>query len=78
MFANLGLKINLEETEALYQLPLGCHDNGQDIKEVKVLAQVNKFKYLGSTVTNNKRTNVERGTLMSNSSKAFDGLRKQD
>ena len=44
--------------------------------EGQVLTLINKFKFLGFTVTNN-RLDVELNTQTSNVSKAFGGLRKQ-
>ena len=45
--------------------------------ESQVLTQINKFKYLGSTVTNQNRLDVKLDTWMSDASKAFTALRKQ-
>ena len=61
----------------MYQPPVESYDIGQHIKtEGLILTQVNKFKYLGSTVAN-IRLDVELDTQMSNASKAFGELRKQ-
>ena len=39
----------------MYQPPLGSHDTSQVIQiEDQVLTQVNKFKYLDITVSNNR------------------------
>ena len=49
---------------------------GKDIPiEDQVLTQVNKFKYLGTTVTHNNRIDTELDTRTSNGSKAFGGVR---
>ena len=77
-----GLKIYLKKTEVMYQLPPGSDDIGQDI-EIKgpVLTQVNKFKYLDSTVVNNNnRQETELNTQTSNALnafKSFGGLRSE-
>ena len=45
-----GLKINLKETDIMYQPSLGSHDIDQDILiEGQVLIQINKFKQLPTT-----------------------------
>ena len=74
-----GLKINLKKTEVMYQPPpLGSHDIGQDLpKEGQVLTQVNKYKYLDSTVASNNRLDAKLDTQTTNASKAFDGQRKR-
>ena len=51
------------------------HNIGQDILiEGYVRSQENKFKYLGSTVANNNRLNVELDARTSNTCKSFDEL----
>ena len=65
------------KTEVVYQTPQGSYDTGQNIQiEDLVLTQVNKFKYLGCTVINNSKLDVELDTQMSNASKAFSEMRK--
>ena len=73
-----GLKINLKKTKVMYQTPPGSPDIGYDIQvEEQVLSQVNKFKYLGSTVANKNKLDAEPDTWMSNVTKTFDRPRKQ-
>ena len=58
------LKIEHKKTEAMYQPFPGSHNIGQNIQiESQVLTQVNKFKYLDSTFTNNNRLEAELKTL---------------
>ena len=60
----------------MYQPPSPeSYDIGQDVQiEGQVLTQVNKFKYLGSTVTKTNRLDVELDTWLSNTSKVFSEL----
>lgn len=54
------------------------HDTGQDIViDVQALAQVPKFKYLGTTVTNNNRMDDEINTRMANASRSFGRLKQK-
>ena len=56
----------------MYQLLPGSHDIGKDMQiKGQELTQINKFKYLGFTVANNKRLNAELDTRMSNAFKGF-------
>ena len=71
-----GLKINIKKTEVMYQPPPGSSDAGGDIHiDGENLALVNRFKYLGTTVTNNNKLDTELEIRMSNASKAFGRLR---
>ena len=66
----LGLKIKLKKTKVMSQLPPRYYEIGQDIwREGQIQTQVNKFKYLGSTVANNKRRDTKQDTQMSNAYK---------
>ena len=61
----------------LNQSPTGFYEIGEDIQiEGQVLTRVNKFKYLGSTVTNKNKLDAELDTRMSNTSTAFGRLNK--
>ena len=71
-----GLKINLKKTKVIFQTPLESHDICQDI-EGQVLYEVNKFKYLGFTVSTTKKLDAELDTRTSNTSKAFGGPRER-
>ena len=70
-----GLKIKLKKTEFMHKPPLRSHDISQDILvEDQVLTQVNKSKYIGSTVANNNnRLNAELDTRTLNASKSLGG-----
>ena len=62
----------------MYLPPLGCHGIGHDIQiESQVFTQVNKFKYLGSTVANHNKLDAELDTQPLKVSKAFGRLRKR-
>ena len=55
-----GMKINLNKIKVMYQPPPTSHNTGKDIRiEGQILAQVNTFSYLGSTVAINNRLNAE-------------------
>ena len=70
-----GLEITLKKSDVIYQPPPESHDIQT---ENQVLTQVNKFKYLGSTVANKNRLDAELDTQVSNTFKAFGRLRKRD
>ena len=73
------LKINLKKKkEVIYKPLLGSHHINQDTQiEVEVLTQVNKFKYLDSTVASDKKLDAELDTWTLTASKAFGRLRKR-
>ena len=55
-----GLKINIKNTETLYQPAPRAHGSGDSIFiDNEDLANVNKFKYLGSTVMCNKKRFIQ-------------------
>ena len=71
-----GLKINIKKTETLYQPAPRAHDSGDSICiDNEDLANVNKFKYLGSTVMCNNKMDEEIHTRMSNASISFGRLK---
>ena len=73
-----GLKINIKKTEVMYQLPPGSSDASIDINiNGENLAMVKRFKYLGTTVTNNNKLDAELEVRISSASKAFGRLRER-
>ena len=63
-------------TETLYQPAPRAHDSGDSICiDNEDLANVNKFKYLGSTVMCNNKKDEEIHTRMSNASISFGRLK---
>ena len=72
-----GLKINIKKTEVLYQ-PDRAKSNEVDIKVDGVkLNSVPEFTYLGSTVSNDGRIDVEIQRRMAKASAAFGRLRQR-
>jgi len=75
---DFGLKINITKTEMMYQPPPGEHDEGEKIDiDGEILNTVKSFKYLGSTITNNKKLDQELQLRMSKASQTFGGLRER-
>jgi len=73
---SFGLKINIKKTEVVYQSSPGSHDTGDPILiQDRELAEVSKFKYLGSTISNNNKLDAELEIRTSNASKAFGRLK---
>ena len=66
-----GLKINLKKNELMYQ-----HKDISILIAGQVLTQVNRFKYLGSTITTNDRLDTESDIQTSNASMDFGRLKK--
>lgn len=60
----------------MYQPPPGSSDAGDDIHiDGENLATVSRFKYLGTTVTNNNKLDAELEIRISNASRAFGRLK---
>ena len=73
-----GLKINIKKTEVVYQPVPGSQDTGDPILlNGEDLAQVTKFRYLGSTVSNNNSLEIELELRTSNASRAFGRLKER-
>ena len=71
-----GLKINIKKTEVVYQPTPGSQDTGDPILiQDEELNEVTKFKYLGSTISNNNKLDAELEIRTSNASKAFGRLK---
>lgn len=71
-----GLKINISKTEMMYQPTPNDLEGGEDIQiEGTNLNKVTSFRYLGSTITNNNKLDLELQTRMSKASQAFGRLR---
>lgn len=73
-----GLKVNIKKTEVMYQPPPGLLETGENIHiDGEDLALVDKFKYLGSTISKDNKLDNELEIRISNASRSFGRLRER-